>query len=669
MVPRQTTPRTLYQPTARVWEGKEQPTQASLYRETTSYRPTTPHYLGASTPRTLFTRSTAEQPALQRAALARWQQQTPRSLLQQPTTRTSALGTRQFAQPAARTFATSPTEPPPTEEKSWRETFSDWFNPQPQASLTATYVFSDLDTTIKDLNRYSETSRKEKPQLLNSVIEAIKQVAQEYINLPAFPSPSLIKFKSDFNIANLTLLKRVIESSKKLMPSEQYQLVKEVLAKGANPNYNPHFTRRVKWYYPISVFEAYQYPPIWIAIMESNAGALKALLEANVKITNDSISSINNVYQQYQQYIKPYTTLLDIAREKNNPDIINILAEYGYFPTAAKASEQEPEKPQAEARAETIYSPSDKNINAINTILNDIIDRPDIQQYAMPQLFKTIDQFPQEYINNVYTLHGFADDSGKYEFKGKRFIDPILSNETLLKLAINKTNQLPFNQQYEITKRLLNKGANPTSNPQYTTLQVLNVLSDQPFNQQYQYSPVWIAIMRSNAGALKALLEANVKITNKTALQESKMPFIPHANLTLLEIAQKNNNREILNLLEQFGYIPRRKTPETSKPTEPKGPERKLSTKELIALREQPDGLKKMYNVVNSTNDPYDILGVSPDATRQEVVAARKQFAKAYFPDQFRDPEENKWATEIMQGTNNAADEILEKLAQEDKLD
>ncbi len=57
-------------------------------------------------------------------------------------------------------------------------------------------------------------------------------------------------------------------------------------------------------------------------------------------------------------------------------------------------------------------------------------------------------------------------------------------------------------------------------------------------------------------------------------------------------------------------------------------------------------------------NDPYKILGVSPDATDEEVKKAFRALAKKYHPDKYRDSDLADLATEKMKEINAAYEQI-----------
>ena len=57
--------------------------------------------------------------------------------------------------------------------------------------------------------------------------------------------------------------------------------------------------------------------------------------------------------------------------------------------------------------------------------------------------------------------------------------------------------------------------------------------------------------------------------------------------------------------------------------------------------------------------DPYKILGVSPDASDKEVKKAYKELVKKYHPDHFQDSPLDSVAEEKMSEINDAYDEIM----------
>ncbi|MEE1357235.1 MAG: DnaJ domain-containing protein, partial [Clostridia bacterium] len=57
-------------------------------------------------------------------------------------------------------------------------------------------------------------------------------------------------------------------------------------------------------------------------------------------------------------------------------------------------------------------------------------------------------------------------------------------------------------------------------------------------------------------------------------------------------------------------------------------------------------------------NDPYKILGVSRDATDDEIKKAYRALAKKYHPDNYRDSQLSDLAAEKMKEINEAYDTI-----------
>ena len=56
--------------------------------------------------------------------------------------------------------------------------------------------------------------------------------------------------------------------------------------------------------------------------------------------------------------------------------------------------------------------------------------------------------------------------------------------------------------------------------------------------------------------------------------------------------------------------------------------------------------------------DPYKVLGVSPDATDDEVKKAYRALARKYHPDKYRDSDLADLASEKMKEVNAAYEEI-----------
>ena len=57
-------------------------------------------------------------------------------------------------------------------------------------------------------------------------------------------------------------------------------------------------------------------------------------------------------------------------------------------------------------------------------------------------------------------------------------------------------------------------------------------------------------------------------------------------------------------------------------------------------------------------NNPYEVLGVSPDATDEEIKKAYRSLAKKYHPDNYTDSPLADLAEEKMKEINEAYDEI-----------
>ena len=58
-------------------------------------------------------------------------------------------------------------------------------------------------------------------------------------------------------------------------------------------------------------------------------------------------------------------------------------------------------------------------------------------------------------------------------------------------------------------------------------------------------------------------------------------------------------------------------------------------------------------------NNPYEILGVSPNASDEEVKAAYRELVKKYHPDKYQDNPLSGLAQEKLQEVNEAYDEIV----------
>lgn len=58
-------------------------------------------------------------------------------------------------------------------------------------------------------------------------------------------------------------------------------------------------------------------------------------------------------------------------------------------------------------------------------------------------------------------------------------------------------------------------------------------------------------------------------------------------------------------------------------------------------------------------SDPYKVLGVSPDATEEEIKKAYRELTKKYYPDNYANSPLEDLASEKMQEINVAYDEIM----------
>ena len=57
-------------------------------------------------------------------------------------------------------------------------------------------------------------------------------------------------------------------------------------------------------------------------------------------------------------------------------------------------------------------------------------------------------------------------------------------------------------------------------------------------------------------------------------------------------------------------------------------------------------------------NNPYKVLGVSPNATDDEIKQAYRELARKYHPDKYRDSDLSDLAEEKMKEINAAYEEI-----------
>ena len=63
-----------------------------------------------------------------------------------------------------------------------------------------------------------------------------------------------------------------------------------------------------------------------------------------------------------------------------------------------------------------------------------------------------------------------------------------------------------------------------------------------------------------------------------------------------------------------------------------------------------------------AVTDPYKVLGVSPDASEEEVKSAYRQLVKKYHPDNYADSPLADLANEKMQEVNDAYDTVINRL-------
>ena len=64
------------------------------------------------------------------------------------------------------------------------------------------------------------------------------------------------------------------------------------------------------------------------------------------------------------------------------------------------------------------------------------------------------------------------------------------------------------------------------------------------------------------------------------------------------------------------------------------------------------------------SKDPYQILGVSPSASEEEIKAAYRELAKKYHPDNYADNPLADLAQEKMQEINEAYDTLIRERRQ-----
>ena len=63
-----------------------------------------------------------------------------------------------------------------------------------------------------------------------------------------------------------------------------------------------------------------------------------------------------------------------------------------------------------------------------------------------------------------------------------------------------------------------------------------------------------------------------------------------------------------------------------------------------------------------AVTDPYKVLGVSPNASEEEVKSAYRQLVKKYHPDNYADSPLADLANEKMQEVNEAYDMVMNRL-------
>ena len=68
-----------------------------------------------------------------------------------------------------------------------------------------------------------------------------------------------------------------------------------------------------------------------------------------------------------------------------------------------------------------------------------------------------------------------------------------------------------------------------------------------------------------------------------------------------------------------------------------------------------------LNNKENNMKDPYEVLGVSRNASEQEIKAAYRELAKKYHPDNYQNNPLADLAQEKMREINEAYDEIVKE--------